>query len=199
MAPAVPAQTQGIQTPSRYWVVPAARAVIALAAAAVVTFTQGAHTAVFGLIVFGCFAVADGVATAALTLLVGPRSLTRTLFVIQGAVGVVAGVLALALASSGLGLFLYLVTVWGALTGFLELYSGLRDRGRDAAARDWLVTGALTAILALVLLLVPADALLAVGLFGAWAVVVGVFQGIGAVSLRSAARAHQAESRTETL
>ncbi|MFF2050893.1 DUF308 domain-containing protein [Leifsonia sp. NPDC058194] len=198
MAPAVPAQIQGIQTPSRYWVVPAVRAVIALAAAVVVTFTQGAHTPVFGLIVFGSFAIADGVATALLTFFFGPRSLTRTLFVIQGVIGVVAGVLALTLTGSGLGLFLYLVTVWGALTGFLELYSGLRDRGRDAAARDWLVTGALTAVLALVLLLVPADALLAVGLFGAWAVIVGVFQGIGAVSLRSAARSHAAVRQTET-
>ncbi|WP_290471308.1 MULTISPECIES: DUF308 domain-containing protein [unclassified Leifsonia] len=198
MAPAVPAQIQGIQTPSRYWVVPAVRAVIALIAAVVVTFTQGAHTPVFGLVVFGCFAIADGIATAVLTFVFGPRSLTRTLFVIQGAIGVVAGVLALTLASSGLGLFLYLVTVWGALTGFLELYSGLRDRGRDAAARDWLVTGALTAVLALVLLLVPADALLAVGLFGAWAVIVGVFQGIGAVSLRSATRSHDVAGRTET-
>ncbi|OJX80848.1 MAG: hypothetical protein BGO91_12590 [Leifsonia sp. 71-9] len=189
---------QGIQTPSRYWVVPAVRAVIALIAAVVVTFTQGAHTPVFGLVVFGCFAIADGIATAVLTFVFGPRSLTRTLFVIQGAIGVVAGVLALTLASSGLGLFLYLVTVWGALTGFLELYSGLRDRGRDAAARDWLVTGALTAVLALVLLLVPADALLAVGLFGAWAVIVGVFQGIGAVSLRSATRSHDVAGRTET-
>ena len=198
MAPAVPAQIQGIQTPSRYWVVPAVRAVIALIAAVVVTFTQGAHTPVFGLVVFGCFAIADGIATAVLTFVLGPRSLTRTLFVIQGAIGVVAGVLALTLASSGLGLFLYLVTVWGALTGFLELYSGLRDRGRDAAARDWLVTGALTAVLALVLLLVPADALLAVGLFGAWAVIVGVFQGIGAVSLRSATRSHDVAGRTET-
>jgi len=198
VAPAVPAQIQGIQTPSRYWVVPAVRAVIALIAAVVVTFTQGAHTPVFGLVVFGCFAIADGIATAVLTFVFGPRSLTRTLFVIQGAIGVVAGVLALTLASSGLGLFLYLVTVWGALTGFLELYSGLRDRGRDAAARDWLVTGALTAVLALVLLLVPADALLAVGLFGAWAVIVGVFQGIGAVSLRSATRSHDVAGRTET-
>lgn len=197
MASAVPAQIQGIQTPSRYWIVPAVRAAIALVTAVVVTFTQGAHTPVFGLIVFGCFAIADGIATAALTFLFGPRTLTRTLFVIQGVVGVVAGALALALASSGLGLFLYLVTVWGALTGFLELYSGLRDRARDAAARDWVITGALTAVLALVLLLVPADALLAVGLFGAWAVIVGVFQGIGAVSLRSAARSSEAVRQTE--
>ncbi|MFJ8895175.1 DUF308 domain-containing protein, partial [Leifsonia sp. NPDC102414] len=90
----------------------------------------------------------------------------------------------------------YLVTVWAALTGFLELYSGIRNRGRDAAARDWLITGALTAVLAVAFLLIPSDALLSIGLFGAWAVIVGVFQGIGAVSQRSASRAVAAEQST---
>ena len=99
-----------------------------------------------------------------------------------------AGVLALALSGSGLGLYLFVVSVWAALTGFLELYSGLRRRCKDSAARDWIITGGLTALLALGFLLISADAIFAIGLFGAWAVVVGVFQAIGGVSLRGAAR-----------
>ncbi|WP_426625823.1 DUF308 domain-containing protein [Leifsonia sp. McL0607] len=196
MAPAVP-QNQGDPNPSRYWVVPAVRALVALATAAVVTFTRDAHTAQFGLVVFGIFAVVEGLATSVLTLLFGSRGLTRTLFAVQGGIGIVAGVIALALNGGGLGLYLYLVTVWAALTGVLELYNWMRERRRAAAARDWLITGALTAILALVLLFVPADAVLAIGLFGAWAVVVGVFQGIGAASLRSAARNAAAARRME--
>lgn len=196
MAPAVP-QNQGDPNPSRYWVVPAVRALVALAIAAVVTFTRDAHTAQFGLVVFGLFAVVDGLATSILTLMFGSRGLTRTLFAVQGGIGVVAGVFALALNGGGLGLYLYLVTVWAALTGVLELYCWMRERRRDAAARDWLITGALTAILALVLLFVPADAVLAIGLFGAWAVIVGVFQGIGAASLHSAARSAAAARRME--
>lgn len=188
MATAVPAQSPRIHAHTRYWVVPAVRAVVALAAGAVITFTRDAHTPAFGLVVFGAFAVLDGLATGILSWLFAGRRLTRTLFAVQGAIGVVAGVLALVLAGGGLGLFLYLVTVWAALTGFLELYNGIRERSRDAAARDWLITGGLTAVLALVLLFVPADAVLAIGLFGAWAVIVGVFQGIGAATLRSAAR-----------
>jgi uncharacterized membrane protein HdeD (DUF308 family) len=186
VASAVPAQDPRVHAHNRYWVVPAARAVLALAAAAVITFTRDAHTPAFGLIVFGVFAIADGLATGILSLLFAGRRLTRTLFAVQGAIGLIAGVLAIVLSSSGLGLFLYLVTVWAALTGFLELYNGIRERSRDAAARDWLITGALTAVLALILLFVPADAVLAIGLFGAWAVIVGVFQAIGAVTLRSA-------------
>ena len=197
MAPAVP-QNQGDPNSSRYWVVPAVRAIVALAAAAVVTFTRDAHTPQFGLIVFGVFAVADGLATSVLSLLFAPKGLSRTLFAVQGCIGILAGVFAIALNTSGLGLYLYVVTVWAALTGILELYSGVRERRNDAAARDWLITGGLTAILALVLVFVPADAVLAIGLFGAWAVIVGVFQGIGAASLRSAARSAAAARRTES-
>ncbi|MGN7800083.1 DUF308 domain-containing protein [Leifsonia sp. 22587] len=188
MATAVPAPGPTVHAHSRYWVVPAIRALAALAAGAVITFTRDAHTAAFGLIVFGVFALVDGLATGILSWLFAGRRLTRTLFAVQGAIGVVAGVVALALSGGGLGLFLYLVTVWAALAGFLELYNGIRERGRDAAARDWLITGALTAVLALVLLFIPADAVLAIGLFGAWAVIVGVFQGIGAATLRGASR-----------
>jgi uncharacterized membrane protein HdeD (DUF308 family) len=188
VAPAVPAQKS-----ARYWVVPVVRAVIALIAAAVITFTRDAHTAEFGLIVFGVFAVLEGAALVLLSLRTLSDRLTRRLFVVQGAVGVLIGVLALTLSGSGLGLYLFVVSVWAALTGFLELYSGLRSRGKDAAARDWIVTGALTAVLALTFLLIPSDAILAIGLFGAWAVVVGVFQAIGGVSLRGSARSAAAE------
>jgi len=189
VATAVPAQNTSAHAHTRYWVVPAARAAVALATGAVITFTRDAHTAAFGLVVFGIFALVDGLATGILSWMFAGRRLTRTLFAVQGAIGVLAGVFALALSGGGLGLFLYLVTVWAALTGFLELYNGIRERTRDAAARDWLITGAITAVLALALLFAPADAILAIGLFGAWAVIVGVFQGIGAATLRSAARA----------
>jgi uncharacterized membrane protein HdeD (DUF308 family) len=183
VAPAVPAQKA-----KRYWVVPVVRAVVALIAAAVITFTRDVHTAEFGLIVFGAYAVVEGAAVALLSLRTVVDSLTRTLFVVQGAIGVLAGILALTLSGSGLGLYLFVVSVWAALTGFLELYSSLRNRGKDPAARDWLVTGAVTAALAVVFLLIPSDAVLAIGLFGAWAVVVGVFQAIGGASLQMAAR-----------
>lgn len=183
MAPAVPAQKS-----RRYWVVPVVRAVLALIAAAVITFTRDAHTAEFGLIVFGVFALIEGFAVALLSLRTVTDPLTRTLFLVQGAIGVLSGILALTLMTSGLGLYLFLVSVWAALTGFLELYAGLRNRAKDPAARDWLVTGSLTAVLAIVFLLIPSDVVLAIGLFGAWAVVVGVFQAIGGATLQNAAR-----------
>lgn len=172
-------------TGTRYWTVPVARAVVALVPAAVITFNAD-HSAEFGLLVFGAFALVNGLVTAVLSWRNVTSATDRSLFVIQGIVSVAAGVLALALPGGGLSFFLYIVSVWAAVTGVLELYTGIRVRGRGQVARDWLVVGVLTAVLALVFLLLPPHAVVSVGLLGAYLVIIGVYLVIAGVSLSSA-------------
>lgn len=188
MASAVDPSRSGGFPLDRYWIVPAVRAFLAIAVGCTVALTKDLHTPFFGLVAFGIFATLDGLFTAVLTVMFAPRGVTRTQFVIQGLVGLTAGILALVLSGNGLGMFLYLVTVWALLTGALELYSAIRERNTRNVARDWMFTGGLSVLLAIVLVLIPDDALLAIGLFGAWAVVVGVFQAIGAASLHFVSR-----------
>lgn len=194
----------------RYWMVPILRAVVALATAGVITFTAG-HDARFGLTVFGVFALASGLVIGILSWRSLSDPVTRAFFVGQGVIGVVTGVLSLALSGGGLGMLLYVVTVWAALTGFLELYSGIRWRGRTPAAKDWTATGAFTVLLAVATLLVPpgleqrfaapggvegvlrAD-IVVVGLVGAYAAIVGVYLVIGGLSLKWAAAKQTATS-----
>jgi uncharacterized membrane protein HdeD (DUF308 family) len=185
---------------TRYWTVPVARAVVAFVPAGVITFTAD-HSAQFGLLVFGAFALVSGLITALLSwrTVLDPRD--RTLFVVQGVVGVVTGGLALALHAGGLGFFLYLVTVWAAVTGALELYSGIRVRGRGQVTRDWLVAGILTAVFSLIVLLIPPHAVVSVGLLGAYLVIMGVYLAIAGVSLLPArvdARRDLASSSTDS-
>ncbi|MBX0300575.1 hypothetical protein K2F54_11365 [Cryobacterium sp. 1639] len=167
---------------TRYWTLPVARAIVAFVPAAVITFNAD-HSAQFGLLVFGAFALVNGLVTVLLSWRTVTDLKDRRIFVIQGAVGVVAGVLALAVTAGGLGFFLYIVSVWAAVTGVLELYTGIRVRGRGQVARDWLIVGALTAVLALVFLLLPPHAVVAVGLLGAYLVIIGVYLVIAGVSL----------------
>jgi uncharacterized membrane protein HdeD (DUF308 family) len=177
-------------TGSGYWLVPIARAVLALVGAIVITFSPD-HSAEFGLIIFGAFAGLTGLVvavTARRTLADGP---TRTLFAVQGIVGILSGALALLFSTGGLGFFLYLVSVWAAVTGFLELYSGFRARNRTAFWRDWIVTGAATAALALVFLLLPPNAVVSVGLFSAYLVLLGVYLAIAGLSLKWAIAADE--------
>ncbi len=197
--------TPSSATPLPYWGLVLARAVVAAIAAIVITFSAD-HSADFGLAVFGVFALATGA-----VLIAGARSavapgIHRTIFFVQGIVGLVAGIAALSLAWLGLPLFILLVSSWAAITGFLELYLGLRSRGRIEHARDWVFAGAFTALFAIVTILIPADfsqaytgpddierfltaAVIIVGALGAYGAILGIYLVIAALSLRWATKA----------
>ena len=183
-----------------YWTVFIARAVVALAIAAAITFSAD-HSAPFGFLTFGLFALASGVVTIGAALLALPAGIERVLFAAQGIFSVLVGALALATQSAGLAFFLFLVSAWGALTGFLEIYLGLRKRSHKAHGRDWVFAGAITAILAIVALLVPGDfsqsysgpddverfltaSVIVVGSLGAYCAILGVYLVIAGLSLK---------------
>ncbi|MEP6843641.1 MAG: DUF308 domain-containing protein [Pseudolysinimonas sp.] len=183
------------------WVVPALRAIVALIVGFAITFTP-AHSSSFGLVAFGLFAVVAGAIVGAGALGDRTERRARGLFVIQGILTVIAGIAALALPEGGVHYFVWVVSAWAIVTGALELVSGIRARGRMSAARDWMILGALTLILAVAFLVVPPDysqplggieqikgeltaSVVLVGMFGAWAIVAGVLLGIAAVSART--------------
>ncbi len=168
---------------SPYWGVPVARAIPALIVGLVLTFMPN-HSSQIGLFAFGAFSLVSGVLIAGLSLRTMPRSTSRSLFVLQGMVMLVAGVLALALNSFPLAFLFYLVSVSSAIAAMLELYSGIRSRGSNPSAKDWIVVGAATGVLALVFLLLPLTAVVAVGLLGAYGVMLGMFLLIAGLSLR---------------
>ena len=180
---------------THYWVVPVVRGLLALVPAA--WFCENVMTAAeLGLLVFGAWAIVSGLVVGALALrLVDDRGI-RSLFLVNAIATVAAGLLAVSV-PGGLPYLLYLVSVWAAVTGFVELYAGLRARGRTPAARDWIAAGAFTAVLAIVFLLLPPDSVTAVGLLGAYLVILGVYLVIGGFSLKWAAAPGAAASGSE--
>jgi uncharacterized membrane protein HdeD (DUF308 family) len=171
------------------WLVPVVRGTLALVPAAVITFSQD-HSPALGLTVFGVWAVVSGVVVGALSARLVADRPARWAAVAVGIATAAAGLIALALrdtASNGVGAFTFTVAVWAAVTGIIELVAGLRLRGRTPAARDWIAAGALTALLALVFVLLPLDPVTAVGLLGAYLVVLGVLLLIGGFSQKWAA------------
>ena len=180
---------------TQYWVVPVVRGLLALVPAAVITFSPN-HSPELGLLVFGAWAIASGLVVGALTLrLIDDRGI-RSLFLITAIATVAAGLLAVTVPGA-LPFLLYLVSIWAAVTGFVELYAGLRARGRTSAARDWIAAGAFTAVLALVFLLLPPDPVTAVGLLGGYFVILGVYLVIGGFSLKWAVAPGAAASGSE--
>lgn len=180
---------------TQYWVVPVVRGLLALVPSAVITFSPN-HSPELGLLVFGVWAIVSGLVVGALSLrLLADRGI-RSLVLVNAVVTVAAGLLAVTV-PGGLPFLLYLVSVWAAVTGFVELFAGLRARGRTPAARDWIAAGGFTALLAIVFLLLPPDAVTAVGLLGAYFVILGVYLVIGGFSLKWAAAPGAAASGTE--
>ena len=157
VSPARPGLTpEAAAQAAAYWPLPIARAVPAAVLALAITFSTG-HSARFGSIAFGVFAVASGTIIAALAFRRLAAASARPFLIAQGIVTVVLGVLALVLQSGGLASFFLVVTTWAAITGALELYAGISSRRRFVASGDWTIVGAITLGAALVFLLLPPD------------------------------------------
>jgi uncharacterized membrane protein HdeD (DUF308 family) len=196
------------------WILSAGRAFVALALGLVITFTTG-HTAAFGLVAFGVFAVTSGLWLAAGTF--GPKAepMTRAAFRAQAVVTIVAGIAALVLPGGGIGYLIWIVSGWAIVTGALELVSGIRARRRATAWVDRVTVGALTLLLGAVVLVIPPDIadrfigekdvegmltspIIIVGVLGGWAIVTGVLLAIAAASPKQApARSGAETARTE--
>jgi uncharacterized membrane protein HdeD (DUF308 family) len=192
--------TSARQAPSIHWSLPAARALPALLIALVITFSPD-HSASFGLTVLGVFALADAALLALLVRRSVPDVRLRRLLFARAALTALVGVAALVLLRSGAGTLLLLLSVWAGIVAILEVYAGISSRRIDGA-KDLLFTGGATAALALVTLALPADlnqgvrgtegsdvltaAIIAVGVFGAWAAITGLFLAIGGLSLKPA-------------
>ncbi len=180
------------------WYVPLARAIPSLLLGGAITFMAD-HSARLGLLAFGLFcATLGGILTVA--VLRGADRNFRGARIPQAVIALAVGVAALAVPGGGLAYLVLLVATFAVITGFLELYLGLRGRRVDAAAKDALFVGAVTVLLAVAVLLVPPElaqsfvvdevvgqltaAVVVVGLLGAYWVVIGVYLVIAALSLK---------------
>lgn len=196
-----------------YWPVAVARAIPAAGLALWITFSAD-HSAVFGLVVFGVYGIVAGIVLGLFSWFRLGGSGVRTLFLVQAAVGIVVGIVALitdaVVASSGapragVSFFFVLLVIYFAITGALELYSGYRTRGRNGngyvASTDWFAIGGLGAIAAIVFVAIPPgysqsftgpdhvlrvldSAVVAVGLLGAYGAISAVYLLIAGLSAK---------------
>lgn len=169
---------------SSSWIVPVVRAAFALIATIAITFSSD-HSAGYGLLVFGIWSIVTGLVVGTLQLRVERSNVERWLFGVIAVATVAAGILALTIPAS-LGLLLVLVSSWAAVTGFTELFIGMRQRGREPLARDRMFAGVLTALLGLLLVLLPPNSVVGVGLIGAYFAILGVYLAIGGFSVKAA-------------
>lgn len=199
-----------------YWPVAVIRAIPAAALGLVITFTAD-HSARLGLASFGVFALVSGALLAALAWWRLAASGVRPFLVAQGAVTAVLGLVAILLQGGGIVAVLSILTTFALLTGFLELYSGLRTRRRFVASGDWRVGGILTVLAGVAFLLVPPElhqrvrtpegatgvldaSIVAVGILGAYGAILAIYLLIAGFSAKwgtQSASAVPAETQTK--
>lgn len=202
---ATPAPSAPVRSvPARFWVLQLVRAVVFGVAGAWITFSAD-HSAQLGLIAAGGTALVVGVAQLALVPTGTDRGRIRRILQVQGAVSAAAGIVAVVLLALpgdvDAGTLLLVVGIWVAAFALTELWAGLVAGRGTPLAKDFVIVGALSAIVAVVYAFLPADlvqtgtgqsgvaepltsSIIAVGVFGAYAAVVAVYLAIGALSLK---------------
>jgi len=184
--------TDSARVPARLGTAFLLRAIPTLIAAAVITFS-GNHGAVVGLVVFVGFAFLVAPVLLLSIALVPLTGVAKTATGIQAIATVAAGAIAAATLTGGLPALVLVISIWAAVTAAAELYAGYREADR-ALSREWLTLGGFTALLALVIAIIPMNDVYVVGIFGAYAVITGLFLVIAGLSLRAGTTARTSPS-----
>ncbi|MGT2425711.1 hypothetical protein [Amnibacterium kyonggiense] len=163
----------------------AARAVAAAVLALVVTFAlDHRHPAAFGLVALGGYLLLQAVVLTVVAPGLARTRGGRALVLVRAAVSLVGGVIALVGLGSGIALLRPLEALVFLAVGVLEVLGGLRRSERAELSGDAVVVGGLQVLVGVLLLAVREDALLTVGVLGAWGAIVAVYLGISAANLR---------------
>ena len=166
------------------WRTLALRGLVALLFGLVVLFWPGLVITVLAVL-FGIYAVVDGVITFVPALRSSERGTQRSLPLVEGVVGIIAGLVALlwpGLSASGL---VYVIAGWAVATGVLKILSAIVLRAE--VENGWLLaaSGALSVLFGTVLVvLAGSDVPFLAPFIGAFAVVVGLALLVFALRLR---------------
>src|SRR5271154_6186797 len=137
------------------------------------TFFLPGITLVTLVLLFGAYALVDGVFNTVAFFRVASH---QWALLIEGVIGIIAGLITFAWPAITAIALLYLIAFWAMLTGILEIVAGVRLR--KALANEWLLVlmGVLSFVFGLFILLAPGAGALAIVLWiGAYALVFGIF------------------------
>ena len=147
------------------------------------TFLLPGITLVTLVLLFGAYALADGVFNLIAFFRVASH---HWAFLIEGVIGIIAGILTFVWSGITAIVLLYLIAFWAIFTGVFEIIAGVRLR--KAITNEWLLIlmGVLSLLFGVLILFAPVVGALAIVLWiGAYALVFGVILLVLAFRLRS--------------
>jgi uncharacterized membrane protein HdeD (DUF308 family) len=180
--------SQRLNTFAANWRALALRGLVALMFGVVVLFWPGLVLAVLALL-FGIYAVVDGAITFVPAIRSSERGARRWLPLAEGAVGVIAGLVALLLSAMTANGLVYVIVGWALATGALKIFTAILLRAE--VENGWLLagSGALSVLFGVLLAaLAGSDVPFLAPLIGAFAVIVGLALIVFAFRLRERSR-----------
>jgi uncharacterized membrane protein HdeD (DUF308 family) len=138
------------------------------------------------ILLFGAYALVDGV-FAIVGVFGGTRGGTpRWLLLIEGIVGILAGIIAFVLPGLAAVVFLYLIAAWAVVTGIFEIATAIRLRQEIRGEWALIIGGALSVLFGVILAVIgPVAGLLSlIWLIGVYAVAFGILMLITAFQVR---------------
>jgi uncharacterized membrane protein HdeD (DUF308 family) len=157
---------------ARHWWVMALRGLVAIVFGILAFVWPGMTLAVL-VVLFGAYALVDGV----LDIIVAFRgeAAHRMMLLVEGIVGVLAGLAAFVWPGLTALVLLYIIALWAIVTGVLEIVAAIRLRRAIRNELGMIIGGVLSVLFGLVLLAAPgAGALAVVFIIGVYAVVFGI-------------------------
>jgi uncharacterized membrane protein HdeD (DUF308 family) len=179
---------QRLNTFAANWRALALRGLVALLFGLVVLFWPGLVFAVLALL-FGIYAVVDGAITFVPALRSSERGVRRWLPLTEGAVGVIAGLVAILLSGMTANGLVYVIVGWALATGVLKILTAILLRSE--VENVWLLTGsgALSVLFGVLLaVLAGFEVPFLAPLIGAFAAIVGLALIVFAFRLRERRR-----------
>lgn len=170
---------------ARNWWAVALRGVAAIVFA-VLAFAMPGITLAVLVILFGAYALVDGIfaIVSAIRAVQGHRHWGA--FLIEGAVGIIIGLVTFFVPGVTLAFLIALVAVWAIVTGVLEIAAAILLRRHIPGEWLLIVTGALSVIFGVLIFVSPmAGALVIVWWLAAYALIFGILLLLLAFRLRS--------------
>ena len=154
------------------WLALALRGLVAVLFGLLTFFLPG-MTLTTLILLFGAYALVDGIFNVVAFFRVASH---HWALLIEGVIGIIAGVLTLAWPAITALVLLYVIAFWAIFTGIFEIIAGIRLR--KVIANEWLLLGmgAVSFLFGWFILFAPGAGALAIVLWiGAYALVSGVF------------------------
>jgi uncharacterized membrane protein HdeD (DUF308 family) len=161
-----------LHTLAKHWWALALRGLVAVLFG-LLTFVLPGITLVTLVLLFGAYALADGIFNVIAFFRVASH---QWALLIEGVIGIIAGILTFAWPAITAIVLLYLIAFWAIFTGVFEIIAGIRLR--KAMTNEWLllVIGVLSLLFGVLILFAPGAGALAIVLWiGAYALVFGAF------------------------